>query len=1343
MNAPTPLQVLDPKADAPVRLREIPYNYTSFSDREIVLRLLGAEAWGIVEELRAERRTGRSAKMLYEVLGDIWVVRRNPYLQDDLLDNPKRRRQLVEALHHRLGEVDRRREADAGAAEAARAADAAGSRSAKVARLLGLAREAVARFEREFSEAGALRQRALRRLAKSTARDNIRFDALSRVSHVTDATDWRVEYPFVVLTPDSEAEIAGLVAGCIELGLTIIPRGGGTGYTGGAIPLTPLSAVINTEKLEALGPVEMLRLPGLDREVPTILSEAGVVTKRVTEAAERAGLVFAVDPTSLEASCVGGNVAMNAGGKKAVLWGTALDNLAWWRMVDPDGNWLEVTRVGHNLGKIHDAAVASFDLKWYAPGQLGADGTMRGEPIRGQRLDIDGRRFRKVGLGKDVTDKFLSGLPGVQKEGCDGLITSARWVLHRMPKHVRTVCLEFFGQPKDAVPSIVEIKTFLDKRPHGAILAGLEHLDERYLRAVGYTTKSRRGGLPKMVLIGDIVGDDDEGVAKATSEVVRMANGRAGEGFVAVSPDARKTFWLDRARTAAIARHTNAFKINEDVVIPLERMGEYTDGIERINIELSIRNKLKVLDALDALLAGPLALGKSDDVDLERLSADELLADRRRQSRELLAATRQRWRWLLDDIDEPLAQARGALAGVGLGHLAGKADARLAEQPQAQLFHLLQDRTIRVSWKLEVREPLRQIFSGLAFSPVLEAVEAAQQRVLRGRVWVALHMHAGDGNVHTNIPVNSDDYEMLKEAEQAVARIMKLARSLNGVISGEHGIGITKLEFLTDEELRDFRDWKRRIDPQGRFNRGKLLDDPDLPGDLRNAYTPSFGLMGVESLIMQQSDIGSIADSVKDCLRCGKCKPVCATHVPRANLLYSPRNKILATSLLVEAFLYEEQTRRGVSIRHWDEFSDVADHCTVCHKCFTPCPVNIDFGDVSMNMRNLLRKMGKKKFNPGGAAAMFFLNATDPDTIKATRAAMIGVGYKAQRFANDLLKKFAREQVAKPPSTVGKAPIREQVIHFVNRKMPGNLPKKTARALLDIEDSRFVPIIRDPKATSIDSEAVFYFPGCGSERLFSQVGLATQAMLWHAGVQTVLPPGYLCCGYPQRGSGQYDKAEKIITDNRVLFHRVANTLNYLDIRTVVVSCGTCYDQLQGYEFEKIFPGCRIVDIHEFLMEKGVKLEGVTGARYMYHDPCHSPIKSYQPLKVVNALIDEQLNGRVEKNDRCCGESGTLAVTRPDISTQVRFRKAEEMRKGAAALRDIPVAAAGEAGAFEGPVKVLTSCPSCLQGLSRYSDETGVDADYIVVELARNRHGENWMADYVAAANAGGIERVLV
>jgi len=314
---------------------------------------------------------------------------------------------------------------------------------------------------------------------------------------------------------------------------------------------------------------------------------------------------------------------------------------------------------------------------------------------------------------------------------------------------------------------------------------------------------------------------------------------------------------------------------------------------------------------------------------------------------------------------------------------------------------------------------------------------------------------------------------------------------------------------------------------------------------------------------MQQSDINTTSDAIKDCLRCGKCKPVCATHVPRANLLYSPRDKILATSLLIEAFLYEEQTRRGVSIKHWDELSDVADHCTVCHKCAAPCPVDIDFGDVSMAMRDLLRRMGKKRFNAGTTAAMFFLNATNPQTIRLTRKVMIDWGYKVQRLANRALNTFARVQTRRPPATTGKPPIREQVIHFVNKRMPAGLPKRTARALLDIEDRNYVPIIRDPVNTSSESEAVFYFPGCGSERLFSQVGLATQAMLWHVGVQTVLPPGYLCCGYPQRGAGEFDKAQKIITDNRVLFHRVANTLNYLDIKTVVVSCGTCFDQLQG------------------------------------------------------------------------------------------------------------------------------------------------------------------------------------
>ena len=1179
-----------------------------------------------------------------------------------------------------------------------------------VVALLGAARRSVDAFDASFATISELRKKTQKLLYKLTAKDNVKFDGMSRVSHVTDATDWRVEYPFVVLCPDSEEEMAGLVKGCIDLGLTIIPRGGGTGYTGGAIPLTWKSAVINTEKLEAMTEVEMKVLPGLSAAVGTVWSEAGVVTQRVADAAERAGYVFAVDPTSAEASCIGGNIAMNAGGKKAVLWGTALDNLASWRMVTPQAEWLEVTRVNHNMGKIHDVDVASFELQYFK-----ADGKTL---IRKERLDIPGKTFRKEGLGKDVTDKFLSGLPGIQKEGTDGLITSARWVVHKMPQHTRTVCLEFFGHARDAVPSIVEIKDFMfaEAKRTGVLLAGLEHLDDRYLKAVGYATKSKRGGLPKMVLVGDIAGDDADAVARATSEVVRIANSRSGEGFIAISPEARKKFWLDRKKTAAISKHTNAFKINEDVVIPLPRMAEYTDGIERINIELSLRNKLALCDALiEFLHQGNLPLGKVNDAN--DVPAAELLQDRVTQAIALVQSVRTQWHGWLDNV-EPL-------------------------------FAQLQDHTLRASWKTQVRAPLQDIFTGGAFEAILSECTAIHQRVLKGRVWIALHMHAGDGNVHSNIPVNSDDYDMLQAAHGAVKRIMALARSLGGVISGEHGIGITKLEFLTDAELQPFTDYKARIDPEGRFNKGKLLRNQELPphhprafeadltrnSDLSNAYTPSFGLMGHESLIMQQSDIGAIADSIKDCLRCGKCKPVCATHVPRANLLYSPRDKILATSLLIEAFLYEEQTRRGISIKHWEEFEDVADHCTVCHKCLSPCPVKIDFGDVTMNMRNLLRKMGKKSFRPAAEFQSWFIGTASPNAIALARTAT-RLSFKAQRLGNRVLSVMARKQTSAPPATVGTASVKEQVIHFINKKMPGNLPKRSARALLDIEDKDYVPIIRNPQTTTADTEAVFYFPGCGSERLFSQVGLATQAMLWHVGVQTVLPPGYLCCGYPQRGSGQGDKAEKIITDNRVLFHRVANTLNYLDIKTVVVSCGTCYDQLQGYEFDKIFPGCRIVDIHEYLLEKGITLGDKGGGGYLYHDPCHSPMKLQAPMKTVTALLGE---GVVESK-RCCGESGGLASSRPDISTQVRFRKEEEIRAGEATLRNLGTVAAGQ------NIKVLTSCPSCLMGLNRFQDDlkTGLlEADYIVVEMANQILGKEWLPEYVQTANAGGIERVLV
>jgi len=1277
------------------RIREIPYNYTSFSDREIVMRFLGADMWAVLNELRGERVTGRSARMLFEVLGDLWVVTRNPFIQDDLLENRKRRNALIHALHHRLNQIEQR-----------------ASDNPRVLQLLQAARAAVQRFEADFRRTYDLRKQIRQRLRRVTRADNINFDGLARVSHVTDASDWRVEYPLAVVSPDSEDEVQAVIAECLRLGVGIIPRGGGTGYTGGAVPLTDNCVIINTEKLEYLGPVVSKALSGVKQEVATIRVEAGVVTKRVAEAAEAAGYVFAVDPTSQDASCIGGNIAMNAGGKKAVIWGTTLDNLASWRMVRPDGEWIVVERLNHNLGKIHEQAEVEFRISRYAPGSQ----TLRGER---QILRIPGAQLRKQGLGKDVTNKFLGGLPGIQKEGCDGIITSAEFILHRMPSHIRTVCLEFFDPDLHrAVPAIVETKAYLDGLAD-VQLAGMEHLDERYVRAVGYTTKAPRPELPKMLLLVDIAGDDDKQVAGAASQVVRMANARGGEGFIAVSPEARQRFWADRARTAAIAAHTNAFKINEDVVIPLEKLPQYSDGIERINIELSIRNKLKMIAALEQLF-GEDAIKFYDLLNLSETDGDHpevraLIEDKLHTARDLLSGTREVWETLLGAFEEPAAAQRYLFSAAEQDRL----------RDEDSVFRFLQRRDARISYRAAIERPLKTIFSGKQFERVRDRLDRIHAGIRASRLFVALHMHAGDGNVHTNIPVNSNDYVMLQEADSVVARIMRLAEELGGVISGEHGIGITKLQYLDQATVDAFGDYKKQVDPDDVFNPRKL----QRGADLRNAYTPSLRLVEQEALILEASELGELNTAIKDCLRCGKCKPVCNTHVPRANLLYSPRNKILATGLIIEAFLYEEQTRRGISLRHFDEMNDVADHCTVCHKCLSPCPVNIDFGDVSITMREILRKQGQRRKNLGTWFSMWFLNTTRASTIKLMHGLFARLAYPGQRLAHRVFKLLNINDKT-PKSSTGRAPLVEQVVHFVRKPMPANLPARTTRALLAIEDDKFIPIIRRPE--SQEAEAVFYFPGCGSERLFSQIGLATLAMLYEQGVQTVLPPGYLCCGYPQKSGGDANKGKQISVANQVLFHRIANTLNYLDIKTVLVSCGTCIDQLLTYQFSKIFPGCRLMDIHEYLMEKGVRLDSDGATQYLYHDPCHSPMKHYAPLKVASTLMGKD----VLLSDRCCGEAGTFAVARPDIATQVRFRKQEELHKGITQLTGKPRSDHGE-------VKLLTACPACQQGLSRYREDTGLETDYIVVELVRARLGENWQETFIERASQGGIERVLL
>ena len=446
---------------------------------------------------------------------------------------------------------------------------------------------------------------------------------------------------------------------------------------------------------------------------------------------------------------------MNAGGKKAVLWGTALDNLASWRMVDAARRkWLEVHAP-------RTTTSARSTTRRVAVFELTATSTPAGKTLRcaPSGSTIPGAAFRKEGLGKDVTDKFLAGLPGIQKEGCDGLITSR--ALDRAP-HA--------GAHPHRLPRVLRQRAgrgAVDRRDQGLHVRRSSERSAACCWPAWSTWTTATCGRSAMRPSASAAACRRwcwSATSSATTptrwrapprEVVRIANSRSGEGFVAVSAEARKKFWLDRKRTAAISKHTNAFKINEDVVIPLPRMGEYTDGIERINIELSLRNKLALADELEAFFArGNLPLGKT-----RRRQRDPVgrAAGRPRRSR--------RWRWC----------ARCARCG------AAGCRARLGtdvDEPHGRLSSRSCRTTRCAPWKTQIRAPLQRIFAGAAFAPILGECQRDPQRVLQAAAsgWRCTCTPATATCTPTSRSTATTT-RCCRRAHAAVARIMVLARS--------------------------------------------------------------------------------------------------------------------------------------------------------------------------------------------------------------------------------------------------------------------------------------------------------------------------------------------------------------------------------------------------------------------------------------------------------------------------------------------------------------------------------------------------------------------------------------
>jgi FAD/FMN-containing dehydrogenase/Fe-S oxidoreductase len=1196
-------------------LREIPFNYTSADDRQAVSLLLGPEVWAKLEELRSRRVTGRSARLLSRFFGELLVHRRNPFLLQELVDSPRRRGRLLDNAAKDLGVVER---------------NAAGE--PRVLEILAACRELLGRFQAEVEGLPERRRRLLRDLGAVVGPQNVLFDPFTLVSHATDATDWRLHLPLAVVMPEEERQVAPLLAAAARLGLRVVPRGAGTGLTGGAVPLRPDCLVVNTEKLNRIRGLSERDLPlpgGVGGRAMVLDVEAGVITERAMEFAAERKLVFATDPTSAWACTIGGNVAENAGGKDCVLWGTCIDNLLSWRMAMPSGRTWTVRRADHQRRKILPEDTVTFDVE-------DEDGT------RLKRVVLGGAEIRKKGLWKDITNKALGGVPGLQKEGTDGVITSAEFILYPEYEAQRTLCLEFFGQDLEEAAQVILAlsRAFPFPNQGHEALRALEHFDDEYVRAIQYQVKAPRAETPKAVLLIDVVGHTAEEAARGVATIRAILQPHPNTLlFEARDAAESKAFWADRKKLGAIARRTNAFKMNEDVVLPLTALAEFAGFIDGLNVEEERYAQGRFVARAEALLTGVTA--QRDDPD-----------------------------WLLAKIPAALArlqQARSALAS---------ADAR-ALRSQAVLD--------------QVRHDLAELVRG--YPKLGSGLDRVHKEVRDRLVVLATHMHAGDGNVHVNVPVLSNDRPMLQRTEHVIDVVMAKVVSLGGVVSGEHGIGVTKLKYLEPERVEALRAHRREVDPQGMMNPGKL-DDLDV---LDRVFTPSFNLLELEASILQHGQLEELARSIAHCVRCGKCKPDCCVYHPARGLFMHPRNKNLAIGALIEALLYDAQRERSTRFELLRWLEEVADHCTICHKCLKPCPVDIDSGVVSVLEREILASWGYHRSRGATLATLGYLDSRSPAYNALFRTAVVRLGGAVQRAGYALARPF---QPADRPSDF-----------YPLQLLRAPVPKVPARTLRDV-----LPPCEPDQVLVLEPEeearhTVFYFPGCGSERLHSTISMAALHVLLATGTRVVLPPPFLCCGFPAHVNAKAEAHSRQVLRDTILFSQIREMFSYLQFDACVVTCGTCREGLEAMGAERLF-GERLVDVAAYTAERGLRVEG-SGA-FLYHAPCHDSLDG----KAAEVLV--QLGGfsSVQPVPHCCSEAGTLALSRPDITGKMLHRKQEAL---AEALHEQPDRRV-----------ILTNCPSCVQGLGR-SQPMGVEPLHLAVALAERLSGPGWLEKLEAQA----------
>jgi FAD/FMN-containing dehydrogenase/Fe-S oxidoreductase len=1086
------------------------------------------------------------------------------------------------------------------------------------------------RYWAKHQELMRFQQRIKQQLGQNLSERNISDSPHALVQAASDATGLIMEVPLLALFPENTEEVQHIVKLANEEGFSIVPRGGGTGLTGGAIPASSRSVIVSLSKLK--------RIFSVDPQERLLHVQSGVITLDAIKAAEKEELLFTVDPASKVSSSVGGNIAENAGGPYAFEYGTTLDNIYSYKMVTPTGEIIEVKRKDHPWHKIYPDDEVVFEV-------FGETG----EVIDSVRLRGD--EIRTPGLGKDVTNKYLGGLPGVQKEGVDGVITEARFILHPMLAYSQTLCLEFYGASMHnaalVIEDLVNLRNNIRQRSNAVTMSALEEFGAKYVKAIEYEKKSQQyEGEPISVLLIQLDSNEERLLEDVVWTVVDIAD-RYDNVDVLVARDELESgrFWEDRHKLSAISRRTSGFKVNEDIVIPLNKIPDFSDYLESLNVyylTLAYRQTLLKLNELPGI----------------------------------------------DPDDEFIQMELQVCSNIMHGEIESTV---LAEQEfLLQIHYFFQDLFGRYP---ELKAELTRM----------------EQELFDYRLEIANHMHAGDGNCHVNIPVHANSEHMVHQAESAVAKVFEKVQELGGEVSGEHGIGITKIGYLTDDKIQAIKQYKRRVDPGDAINPGKLLQKDLVVEPYTLSWDALFEDVEHLSLFERNKEVLEHLKHIRICTRCGKCKQVCPMYYPEKGYLYHPRNKNVSLGFLLEGLCYTQYIHGTPDQELFDQLHTLVDYCTTCGKCMNICPVKIDSADITLNIRSYLEQ--QEAASPRFKSRMLDFFSRDPERIQlAAKAAAVSMPLHttALRFIPPFWRRRFQNPLFQVPGT------RFEVRNFTDLLKPeqGNI---------------FVP---EEQKGREGITGVLYFPGCGSGLFYSHIALAGMYLLLRAGMAVIVPHEHKCCGFPLLFSGCAKTFERNKDENLRYFYRLLEEGERHDVSAefLLTSCGTCRAAFEDYHMDTtLSPRLKLMDVAQFVLPhlKARDLVNPEQDRLIYHSSCHSAwtdVPQNQAAEIYSSSLEDFLQTEVDVSSYCCAESGLGALTAPGVYNSLRSRKRDALKSH---VQD-----------YGGGRPILVSCPSCKIGISRivHAQKLKQRVVHTLEYIAENIGGQEWREEFLRRVN---------